>query len=99
PTASYTLSLPDALPIFGLQVHGDAALRQIVAQERRTDEAALRVGHARLGSAPRLAAQRFDLHHVGTEPREQLRRVGQCLHLLERDRKSTRLNSSHEWTS
>ena len=63
----------------------DALLRQVVAQEGGADEATLGVDHARLRSPPRLARGSLDLHHVGTEARQELRRVRQRLHLLERE--------------
>ena len=69
----------------GLEVHGDAALREVVAQERRTDEATLGVVHPRLRAPAGLSRRGLHLHDVGAEPGEQLRRVGERLHLLERE--------------
>ncbi len=58
----------------GLEVDGDAALAEVVAQERGADRAAVGIGHPRLRRrGPTRRVGGLDLHHVGAEPREQLR--------------------------
>ena len=69
-----------------LEVDADAALAQVVAQERRADAPPLRIRHRRERSPTRLPVNRvLDLHDVGAEAREQLRGERQRLHLLERE--------------
>ena len=67
-----------------LQVDADAALVEVVAQEGGADPAPFGVGHGRGGAPAQITRRRFDLHHVGAEPGQQLGRVRQRLHLLER---------------
>src|SRR5439155_26816741 len=84
-TAISTLSLHDALPIFGIEIpllagdaddRADAALRPEVGSEHVVDD-----DHVRL----RQRRRPCDLHRIEPlRPRRQLE-----------DRKSTRLNSSH----
>jgi hypothetical protein len=67
-----------------LEVDGDAALVEVVAQERRAGALAVRVDHRGERAAAGLAgAGRLHLHDVGAEPGQQLGAVRQCLHLLD----------------
>ena len=69
----------------GLEVDGDGALGEVVAQERGPDGATLRVGHGRKRAATEVARTRgLHLDDLCTEAAEQLRGEGQRLHLLER---------------
>ena len=75
----------DVLTLGRLEIEGEAALVEVVAQEGRADEAALRIAHARERGAARVAALGvLHLHHLGAEPRHQLRGERQRLLLLER---------------
>ena len=66
------------------EVDDDRPLGQVVAEERRTDGASIGIGHGgRGGPAEVTGAGRFDLHHVGAEPSQELGGVGEGLHLLE----------------
>jgi hypothetical protein len=66
-----------------LEVDGQAALAEVVAQERGADLAALGVEHVGERPAARLAgAGVLDLDDVGAEARQQLGGVGERLHLL-----------------
>ena len=86
-TSNFGTSVEEQLAALGrLEVDADAALVEVVAQVGGADLAALGVGHRRRRRPPRLAVHRvLDLHHVGAEPGEQLRRVRQRLHLLGRE--------------
>jgi hypothetical protein len=65
-----------------LEVDADRALVEVVAEERRADRPAVRVGHGRLCGPSRLAvAGVLDLHDLGAEAGQQLRGVGEGLHL------------------
>jgi len=67
----------------GFEVEGDAALVEVVAQEGRTDLALLRVTDGGLrGPGGVAAAGALDFDHIGAEACHQLRRKGQCGHLL-----------------
>src|SRR5438105_15794068 len=80
PTAIYTLSLHDALPISALPIEG-------LHQSGRTSANGVHTG-AFVGSASAALAG-----GAAARSREQAREIAQP------DRKSTRLNSSHEWIS
>src|SRR5207302_9963372 len=90
PTALYTLSLHDALPIFG--IGPDLALH---ADGRRA--AQVRVGVYRAVLAD--AHARLDIGRGGIDDRDTGQHVGLvdtgAHQAIGRDRKSTRLNSSH----
>src|SRR5207247_4693759 len=90
PTQPYPLSLHDALPISG-------GPSPVARGNARRDEGLLRAvrAGARQGAAglEGLLQQERQLPHV--RPRGGVVRA----HRLARDRKSTRLNSSHEWIS
>ena len=67
-----------------LEVDDDGALGKVVAQEGGAHGAPVGVGERRRGRAPEVArAGRLDLDHLGAEAPEQLRGVGERLHLLE----------------
>ena len=68
------------------QVDADAPLPEVAAQERRADGAALGIGDRRRRGPPRFAVHgMLDLHDVGAEAREHLRRERHRGHLLERE--------------
>ena len=66
-----------------LEIDADAAFAEIVAEEGGAEAAALGIGRRGLRGSAQLAARRFDLHHVGPEPRQELGGKRQRLHLLE----------------
>ena len=69
--------------VIAAQVEPQAALVEVVAQERGAHVAALWIGHRRCGTAARLAVHRvLDLDHVGTESGQQLGGERERLHLL-----------------
>jgi hypothetical protein len=69
-----------------LEVDRDALLVEVVTQVGRADAAAVDVLDRGQRAAARVARLRvLDLHHLGAEPREQLRRERQRLHLLDRE--------------
>ncbi len=70
----------------GLEVDAETAFAEVVAQVGGADGAAVRIGHRGSGASPRFPVDRvLDLDHLGTEARQQLGRVGECLHLLRRE--------------
>src|SRR3989441_11785134 len=83
----YPLSLPDALPIsfleFGIWNFSFRICRQRLAQRRRH-----RRRHEPLAVA-------FHARHLSLAARHQFLRLALASPVFERDRKSTRLNSSH----
>src|SRR3712207_7556672 len=81
-TEIYTLSLHDALPIWGPALGGG---EELVAPGREGEHLA-----ARLAGAPRVGVRR-----VARERRARERGRRERLRGEARDRKSTRLNSSH----
>ena len=68
----------------GLQVDADTPFPQVVAEEGGAEATALGVGDGRLRGSAELTARRLDLDDVGAEPRQELCREGERLHLLER---------------
>jgi hypothetical protein len=69
-----------------LEVEPDAALAEVVAQERGADPPAVGVEHVGERPPACLAGRRvLDLHHVRTQAGQELRAVGQRLHLLGRE--------------
>ena len=69
-------------PGIGSEVDGDAALTEVVAQERRSDLSSRGFRTGRLGLAARLTSERLHLDDVGTQPGQDHGGVGQRLHLL-----------------
>src|SRR5207253_10982548 len=86
PTQMYTLSLHDALPISG--VVGRAQEPQLLARKRDEDNAALQV-------APPCRERRSQLEDCGSAGGVVVGAGVDLANLRGRDRKSTRLNSSH----
>jgi hypothetical protein len=68
------------------QVDADTPLPEVAAQEGGTDRAAFGIGDRRRRGSPRFTVHRvLDLHDVGAEAREHLRRERHRRHLLERE--------------
>ena len=69
-----------------LEVDAHALLAERVAQERGAGATTVEIGHERRRAAAGFAVARvLDLDHLGAEPAEQHRGVGQRLHLLDRE--------------
>ena len=67
-----------------LQIHRDAALVEVVAQEGRPGPLSVGVDHGRVRSPTRLAGPGLlHLHHVRTQAGEELGAEGKRLHLLD----------------
>ena len=68
------------------QVDADTPLPEVAAQEGRTDRAALGIGDRRRRGPSRFTVHgMLDLHDVGAEARQHLRRERHRRHLLERE--------------
>src|SRR5207247_5185884 len=90
PPKTYTLSLHDALPISHFEQVGEIRIHGEGEPDRNGEEAVV------------VHAQALEAAAVPQEPRpRQMQRSARdlSLSLIGQDRKSTRLNSSHEWIS
>src|SRR5206468_12181714 len=92
-TALYTLSLHDALPIWAKLVHAAAG------QLRRGDAHHFRAGHPDVSQQNLLYARQFEKHEVFRRDRAPVGPGTSRLLPAVLDRKSTRLNSSHDQIS
>ena len=81
-----------------LEIDADAPLAQVVAKEGVPDGASEWVVHRRQRTPPGLTCDRvLDLHDLGAEPSEQLRAVGQRLHLLQSEDAHTFQRPGYSW--
>src|SRR5207247_11125088 len=90
PSHSYTLSLHDALPIWPRKQFGPGRHFHHAAQVEHHDTVAQILDHVEVVR---------DEQHGQREPVAQVAQQVDDLRLDRQDRKSTRLNSSHEWIS
>src|SRR5207247_9228346 len=90
PTPTHTLSLHDALPICSAGL--DAIRCQVGTKQLEAIPQCLPCGIIAVHQGQRIEPPRADLGRQGG-------RVDEMPAAIDQDRKSTRLNSSHEWIS